>query len=206
MKTTNSPRVSHRYSRLPGHSLNLFASSVIVGMTNNPAFPNPLVPLTELSGLQTDYWQKHVAALDGGTILTAAKTAARAALTDGLRHQGLYVQGVERDLPTLLSSGYSAASRNTAQTQLASPWILKVLNDFSGQLTLRVTPIRNARNYQLQIQGGDGAWQEAGFFTQARRMVVPNLTPGTVYNLRVRALGGSTGTSAWSNVTSRMSL
>jgi hypothetical protein len=149
---------------------------------------------------------KHVAALDGGKILTAAKNAARAALTDGLRRQGLYVQGVARDLPTLLSSGYSAASRNTAQTQLASPWILKVLNDFSGQLTLRVTPIRNARNYQVQIQVGDGAWQEAGFFTQARRMVVPNLTPGTVYNLRVRALGGSTGVSPWSNVTSRMSL
>jgi hypothetical protein len=76
----------------------------------------------------------------------------------------------------------------------------------SGQLTLRITPIANARNYQIQTQVGDGGWQEAGIFSQSRRVVVANLTPGTVYNLRVRAIGGSTGYSEWSSVTSRMSL
>jgi hypothetical protein len=53
---------------------------------------------------------------------------------------------------------------------------------------------------------GGGEWQEAGIFPQARRMVLANLTPGTIYNIRVRALGGSTGYSEWSPVTSRMSL
>jgi hypothetical protein len=41
-------------------------------------------------------------------------------------------------------------------------------------------------------------WQEAGIYTQARRIVLMGLTPGTVYFVRVRAIGGSTGYSEWS--------
>ena len=107
------------------------------------------------------------------------------------------MQGISRDRVTLLSSGYSEASRNRAQTQLVKPTILKVLNEISGQLTMRVSPVANARNYQAQIQVGDGAWQEAGFFTQARRMVLTNLTPGTIYNMRVRA-APEPAAGAWS--------
>jgi hypothetical protein len=175
-------------------------------MTNNPAFPNPLVPLGTLSALQTDYAQKLVSNLTGGTVATAAKNQARAALTDSLRRQGIYVQSVATDLAALLSSCYSPVSQNRSQTELVKPWILKVLNNGTGQLTLRVTPIANARNYQVQLQVGGGEWQEAGIFPQARRMALANLTPGTIYNIRVRALGGSTGYSKWSPVTSRMSL
>jgi hypothetical protein len=206
MKNTTNLRVSHRYVRLTDTSFNIFGSSVILGMTNNPAFPNPLVPLATLSALQTDYAQKLAANLTGGTVATAAKNKARAALTDGLRRQGIYVQGVANEMITLLSSGYSSVSQNRAQTQLVRPWIRKILNEDTGKLTLRVTPIANARNYQVQIQVGGGEWQEAGIFPQARRLVVANLTSGTVYNIRVRAIGGSTGYSEWSNVTSRMSL
>jgi hypothetical protein len=36
-------------------------------------------------------------------------------------------------------------------------------------------------------------------------MVLANLTSGTNYNIRVRALGGRTGYSEWSMVTSRVS-
>lgn len=43
-----------------------------------------------------------------------------------------------------------------------------------------------------------GPWQEAGIYTQARRIVLLGLTPGTIYFTRVRAIGGSTGYSDWS--------
>lgn len=206
MSNKNSLRVSHRYTRLPGASFNLFASSVVLGMTNNPAYLNPLVPLDQLSSLQQDFEQKNLASKLGGSVAMALRKEARAALTDALRRQGIYVQGVAQNLSTLLSSGYTAASRNSAQTPLVKPWVRKILNNGTGQLLLRITSIANARNYQVQIQIGDGAWQEAGIFSRARRIVLANLTPGTVYNIRVRALGGSTGYSEWSNVTSRMSL
>ena len=206
MSNKQSLRVSHRYTRLKDTSLNIFGCSVVLAMTNNPAFPNPLVPLGSLSALQSDYAQKLAARGTGGRVTTAAKTKARADLTDALRRQGSYVQGAAQDLEDLLSSGYAPASQNRAQSQLIKPWIRKILNEGSGKLLLRITPVANARNYQVQIQVGDGSWQEAGIFSQARSLVVAGLTSGTVYNIRVRALGGSTGYSEWSNVTSRMSL
>ena len=202
----NNLRVSHRYQRLSDWKFNLFAASVVVGLTNNPAYPNPLVPLFQLAALQTDFQDKLVASDLGGRFETAAKLEARKALADGLRRQGLYVQATATGMTVLLSSGYLAASRNRAQSPLVKPWIKKTLTDVSGQLTLRVSAIANARNYQVQFQVGDGPWQEAGYFTDTRRMVVPNLTPGTVYHFRVRALGGSTKASPWSNVVSQMSL
>jgi Fibronectin type III domain len=198
--------VSHRYTRLKDNSFGIFAGSVILNMTGNPAYPNPAVPLAELSALQADFGQKLAATCMGGKVVTAAKISARAALTQALRRQGIYVQDAATDLVTLLSSGYSCASQNRSQAVLARPMIRKILNEAAGQLTLRVTPIANARNYQVQMRAGDGAWQEAGIFSQARRMVVMNLTSGTLYNIRVRALGGSTGYSEWSMVISRVSL
>ncbi len=204
MKT--NPHVSHRYNRLKDNSFNIFAGSVFLGMTGNPAYPDPAVPLATLSALQADYGQKLAARWTGGKVTTAAKASARAALTAALRQQGVYVQGAASDLTTLLSSGYSCASQNRSQTVLARPMIRKILNEAASQLTLRVTPIANARNYQVQVQTGNGVWQEAGIFSQARRMVVINLTPGTNYNIRVRALGGSTGYSEWSMIASRVSL
>jgi hypothetical protein len=164
------------------------------------------VPLATLSGLQSDFEQKMLASNLGGRISTAIKSEARAALTDALRREGIYVQGASLSLSMLLSSGYSAASQNRAQTQLLKPSILKILNEGSGQLTLRVSSVANARSYQVQVQVGNGVWQDAGVFPQARRMVVVNLTPGTMYYIRVRAIGGSTGQSQWSDVNGARSL
>jgi hypothetical protein len=206
MKKTTALHVSHRCTRLPGTSFNMFASSVIIGMANNSEYTDPLVPLDELSALQMEFEQKMMASFKGWQATTAAKKEARVALTTALRLQGNYVQCAATCFSALLSSGYSAASQNRAQTELLKPVIQKMLNERSGRITLRVKPIANARNYQVQIQVGDGGWQEAGIFPKARRIEVQNLMPGTVYKIRVRALGGSTDYSDWSPVTSRMSL
>jgi hypothetical protein len=53
---------------------------------------------------------------------------------------------------------------------------------------------------------GTNGWQAAGIFTQARKIVLTDLTPGTVYTVQARAIGGSTGSSEWSDPVSRMSL
>jgi chitodextrinase len=49
-----------------------------------------------------------------------------------------------------------------------------------------------------------GPWQTAGLFTNSRSMTVAGLVPGTTYSFQVRAVGGSTGYSDWSNPVSRM--
>jgi hypothetical protein len=58
----------------------------------------------------------------------------------------------------------------------------------------------------VQRRAPDGDWQMAGIFSQARRIEVANLTPGALYDLRVRALGGSTGYSEWTMAVGQRSL
>lgn len=200
-------RVSRRFTRLSDASLNCFAGSVIVAMTDNPVFPNPLIPLSQLADMQQTFSAACVASAMGGSAATSWKNDCRGILLTALRSQAGYVEHLCRNnLAGLLSSGFTNANPNRAQSVLAVPTILKILNERSGQLTLRLKPVANARNYQVQVQVGEGGWQEAGFYNQARRIVVLNLTPGTVYQIRARALGGSTGYSDWSPVTSQMSL
>lgn len=72
------------------------------------------------------------------------------------------------------------------------------------QLLVRLTPITNAKSYNMQTNTGNGTWVDAGIFTQARRIVLEGLAPGTTYTIRGRAIGGSTGQSAWSDPVSHM--
>jgi hypothetical protein len=200
-------RISLRFTRLPDSDLVSFSRTIITKMTDNPAFPAPFVPLVELTALNKAFSDALTASDEGGRATTVVKNEARVVLMNALRRQASYVQGLSKhDLEQLLSSGFSAASQNSTQSQLLQPSVLNVLNEFSTRLTLRITPIANARNYQVQKKVGEGEWEEAGISSQARRIEVGNLTPGATYTLRVRALGGSTGYSDWSDPISRMSL
>jgi hypothetical protein len=49
-------------------------------------------------------------------------------------------------------------------------------------------------------------WQAVEVFTQARRIVLQDLTPGTSYNIQARAVGGSTGYIDWSDPVSHIAL
>jgi hypothetical protein len=75
--------------------------------------------------------------------------------------------------------------------------VLGIDNRTSAQFILRVQTVSNARSYEAQYKNGAG-WLPGGIFTQARRMEIDGLTPGTTYAVQVRAIGGSTGHSDWS--------
>ena len=110
----------------------------------------------------------------------------------------------DNELPVLLSSGFDAAGTNWAQTPLDKPTIVKVENNMSTQLKVRSTVVINSRSYEVQIKTGEGDWQAAGIFTKARNIVLQTLTPGTTCTIQVRAIGGSTGYSDWSDPVSHM--
>jgi hypothetical protein len=99
--------------------------------------------------------------------------------------------------------------RPRARSPLASPSILNVGLGNSAELLLKVTPIGPAKCYEVRsaaIYAGTtpGLWQLAGLFTNSRSMTINDLTPGTIYRFQVRAIGGSTRYSDWSNPVSRM--
>jgi len=198
-------RVALDFTGYSDADLDEFAGNVISSLTGNAAFPTPPVALTDLTTLHAAFHDAVLAALPGGLQLTAAKNVAREALEDALRKEATYVQGIaSQNLDVLLTSGFYATSTNRAQTPLDSPDILRLENLATTKLLVRLMPIVNARSYNLQVSVTGNTWQDAGIYTQARRIVLGNLTPGATYSVRARAIGGSMGASEWSNPVSIM--
>lgn len=193
-------RVSRDFMKAAANDLANTADDVVDGLTGNPAFPTSPVAPAALTTLNTTLRTAITAADAGGPQQTAAKNKAYNAVTDALRKNANYVEiQANNDLETLLSSGYDVVSTNRAQAPLYQPLILSIENLATTQLLLRLQTVLNAKSYQVQISTSvNGPWQEAGIYTAARRIVLMGLTPGTVYFVRVRAIGGSTGYSEWS--------
>jgi hypothetical protein len=197
-------RVSLAFISLPDIGLDEFAANVVVCLTGNPAFPTPLVPLATLDTAQQAYHDALLEAVQGGTQLKAIKNEKREELEILLRQEASYVQGLAgQSLSMLLSSGFYPTSKNRAQYALPAPVLGGLDNGTSTQLILGIQPVANARAYEVQIKNG-GGWTPAGVFAQARGIVLPGLTPGQVYSVQARAIGGSTGCSDWSDSLSRM--
>jgi hypothetical protein len=199
--------VSLSFAQLPDAALDEFTGQVLAGLNGNAAFATPAVPLPDLSTAKDAFEAAMAGMANGGKQATAIKDAARATLINLLRQEANYVQGAaNNDLATLLSSGFQAASNNKAQTQLTKPTILDILNEMSTQLVVRSKPVPNAHAYEAQIKNGTGGFVPAGTFTQTRRMVLTGLTPGQTYTVQIRAVGGSTGYSDWSDPVSHMAM
>lgn len=200
-------RVSYGFAQLPDADLGDFNNAVITSMTGNASFTKPAVTIAAQTAAGTTFNAAVVAAAQGGLQLTAAKNVAREALLALLRQQASYVQSVaNNDLPTILSSGFQVNNTNRAQSPLDKPIVVGIENAMSQQLLLRLQSIANARAYEVRLSYGANGWQAAGVFTQARAIVLEQLTPGTTYTVQVRAVGGSTGYSDWSDPVSHMAL
>jgi len=82
------------------------------------------------------------------------------------------------------------------------PWIL----NRNAPANAATTGDNNVDNVeQVSIPNGGKTWVEVCISTQARRIVLTNLVPGTTYAVRARAIGGSTGASNWTSPGSIMS-
>ena len=52
---------------------------------------------------------------------------------------------------------------------------------------------------------GSAAWIDVGIFPNTRNIFIPDTVAGTVYSVRLQAIGGSIQYSPWSGVVSLMS-
>jgi hypothetical protein len=184
--------------------------AIIKGLTGNAAFPAPTVDLKTVQAAVDDLSAALATQAHGGAAATAEKNNKRAALVALLRKLKHYVEdNCGNDAAVLLSSGFQAAVATRTREPLGNPSILGIDRGNCGVLVLKVTPIARARCYELQsatLGAGNapGPWQSLGLFTNSRSMTVAGLAPGTTYSFQVRAVGGSSGYSDWSNPVSRM--
>jgi hypothetical protein len=203
-------RVADGLLKLSTEQLIGTAGAIIIGMTGNPSFPSPPVDMKTMQTAVDDLNAALAAKPNGGPAATAEKNKKREALIGLLRRLRHYVDDhCGNDLSVLLSSGFQAAVTTRVRSPLANPSILNVRFGNSTELVLKVTPIAHAKCYEVRSAAVDaenmpGPWQTVGLFTDSRLMRITGLVPGTTYMLSVRAIGGSTGYSDWSNTVSRM--
>lgn len=194
-------RVSNVFTGLSVNDLIAFTQVVIICLTGNAAFPNLPFKVADLTALLKALQDAANNMAQGGSPqLTAVRDEAWEALLDALRKTAAYVQSVSlNSLSTLLSSGFQNVSTPSAQTPLPPPTINYVGNLGTTQVLLRLSPILNANSYETQLSADGGkTWASGGVVSQARRIMLKNLTPGTIYTIQARAYGGSTGQSDWS--------
>ena len=200
-----SLRVALGFAQLPDSEVSDFSGSVVSKMTNNPGYVTPIVPLPDITAARTAFDAAIVAAAQGGTQLTAVKNAARETLVELLRTQAAYVQSIAQDdQALLLSSGYWNVSTERSRKPLPKPSILSIDNFASTQLLAKATALDNARSYEARVRVGDQPWKNAGVFTKARGILLSDLIPGSMYDVQVRGVGGTTGYSDWSDPVSHM--
>jgi hypothetical protein len=200
-------KVSFSFARLSDAELVNFTQGVIDAMTGNAAFPAPPVTLANLQTAKDDFASKLAAAQTGGVADTAAKNNSLQTLVGLLREVAAYVQmKCNNDPAVLLSSGFPMQSTSRASVPLDKPEGLTLRNGSGGQLIARVDPVKNVNMYEGRIKPIDGDWLPSVFTGDSQHIIFNGLTRGKDYTAQVRALGGSTGQSDWSDPSSHMAM
>lgn len=189
---------------------------VITSLTGNASFPEPWpASVPSLAQLQTDLANfqgilNAIATGDRSQIVN--RQALRQKLADELTQVAFYVQTVANGDATLLATtGYPARklpSRALVTADVPAPAQLTVNRGaVSGQLIVRASKVPKAAMYDVQITTADPTvetnWTAAGSYTTCRRILLEGLTPGKVYQVRMRAIG-ATGPGNWTAASSLM--
>ena len=200
-------KVSLGFATISDQELDNFAQGVINGMTGNDTYPEPPVTIAALQTASDDFTAGLAAAKLGGPAATAAKNNSRATLMGMLRQLAAYVQmNSNGDLVLLLGSGFEAQGTKGASVPLERPQGLRIRNGGTGQLLVRVSPVKNRNMYEGRIKIDGSDWLSSIFGSDSKNIAFEGLTPGQTYTIQVRALGGSTGESDWSDPSSHMAM
>ena len=198
-------QVSLSFAKLPKAELNNFTILVIVCLTKNAAlFPNLPVTIVALTALQVAYQDAMNAAAIGGPPDTAAQAEARADLLVALRLIAAYIQSLNLTVSQVLTSGFEVVVWSSSKITLTAPVLTGLDNSISTQLGIYLQSVYGAKAYHVQYWVGTGPWLEAGIWPNTKGIVITNLTPGTVYSVRVCGVGGSTQYGPWSATMSLM--
>ncbi len=179
-------------------------------LTDNPSFPTPTPPLSQLletaDALETAYH----AALDARetakvkTVIQDKTSAAADAIYTRLSQ---YVDAASAgDAAKIMSAGFSLRSGNTPLGTLPCPAQLQAKpGNHTGTIDLSWQKIRGARAYTVERAtdaGGELIWQSAANVTKPKASV-NTMTPGKKYWFRVASVGAA-GQGPWSDLVGRV--
>jgi hypothetical protein len=179
-------------------------------MLGNPAFPNSPVDLAVFLAAITNFSTSVVASLDGSKQAIAIMRKQREGLIKMAEQLGHYVEAASNNDPaTFTSSGFQFRSTaRVPQAPLDQPVIESVDQGKTGEFLVIVSPVANARIYELEYapvttNGAVPVWTTITMASARKPVPVENLTPGTTYMFHVRGFG-KPGFTDWSQAVQRM--
>ena len=194
------------FKKKPADKLVLGATH-ITAMTGNANYPQPTrVPTDaqvqtaqdELATAQADVdnaeiaWRQNIQIRDQKEATWDTVITARANNCEAV---------TPNDLAALASTGFPLRSAGTPIGALPAPGDLRAIaTDNEGVIELRCDTVKGASSYEWECKVHDNTsapWSAIKTSTTSK-ILVPALTPGTLYAFRVRAIG-SAGPGAWSD-------
>lgn len=176
-----------------------FGSNVVTRMTENPVFPTPDIPLTQIRTASELLQNRCAAALNGGKDATALLHQAIGDWDELMRKEAMYVERIaDGDETIILGAGFNvAAPKGPGQRSEFSV----EQGSKSGEIVVRHAAIAGARSYIWQIYVGDAPpandseWQTGGVTTKSTA-TLDGLT--VLSHVWVRVAGVTTaGTTAY---------
>jgi hypothetical protein len=168
------------------------AQAILSSMTNNPAFPNPVPTLQEVTNALAQYSADLVAAASLDRTAVAMKNKSRTLLENLLRQLGMYIMYVANgDAAILTSSGFTL-SKLPEPNYITNPGNVTLANGVStGVMEVSVGAVKGAKGYVYQIAGEEPVtgteWQSTN--SSRSKFTYTNLQPGKRYWVRVAATG-----------------
>lgn len=204
-------RVSYAFASLPQDEIDNFSKGVSDNLYIEPTYtaaPGPPVTKTALDASNASLTTAIAKAKSGGPADTAAKDLLLQTHIGLLRQLADFVQTKHgNDLALLLKSGFKAASTERTAVVLTKPVGVTVTNGTGGQLIARVNKVKGCNMYEGRATPEGGAPGPSVYTGDSQHIYLNDLTPGVVYKVEVRCLGGAApGYTDWSDPTSHRAL
>lgn len=127
-----------------------FSRDRVVDMTGNPNFTTPNPSLATVTTVTDDLETKHLAALGGGPMQTAARDASELIWNDTMDKLAAYVElTADGDVTKITSAGFAPTSTERQPAHVpVKPENLKMKHsDNSGEILFNCDPVPNAESY-----------------------------------------------------------
>jgi hypothetical protein len=196
------------YQRQKDGELGEKALHVGAMMTGNPNFKTPTVTPGDLTTAANNFITAVGVCVDGTSQDTIHKNALKKALIAMLDTLADYVESNSNNDPEVMaSSGFTLANTDkVTPAPVGTVTIIAVTNSGAGCLNLGMSYGPNVWGFEVQVSSAPGVWVPAGYFTDPNNVTPSNLTPGTMYAIRVRVHGSKNQVSDWSDVVNHMAM
>jgi hypothetical protein len=157
-------KVLFDFLRLPSDTFVSRLTQIHDKMLGNAAFPNPPVDMAALLAAITTFSASVVASLDGSKQAIAIMKKQREGLVKMAEQLGHYVEAMSNNDPvTFTSSGFEIRSTaRVPQAPLAQPVIDSLDQGKTGELLATISPVPNARIYEVRMRAGKHERDSAG--------------------------------------------